>query len=127
MKPSSAITAATALVVLGVALPAQAATPTFRGSVGPSFTISMAAKPTKAGKITLVVNDKGSSHNFHLRGPGGKEIAGIDAKTKKAVSRIATGVGSTGTRTFVLTLKRGTYRFVCDPHSSELKGSFTVK
>ena len=36
------------------------------GTVGPGFTISMATKPTKAGKIKLVVVDKSSIHNFHL-------------------------------------------------------------
>ena len=30
----------------------------------------MAKKPTKAGKYTLVVSDKSSIHNFHLKGPG---------------------------------------------------------
>ena len=127
MKAYIPLAATAALVGLAAALPAQAATPTFRGSVGPGFTISMATKPTKAGKIMLVINDKGSSHNFHLRGPGGNEIAGVDAKTKKAVSKIATAVGATGTRTFTLTLKKGTYTFVCDPHRTSMKGSFTVK
>ena len=38
-------------------LPAVAATtPSFKGSVGPGFTITMAKKPTKAGKIKLVVS-----------------------------------------------------------------------
>jgi plastocyanin len=127
MKARIALAATAAIVLLAVALPAQAKTPTFRGNVGPSFTISMPSKPTKAGKITLVVNDRGSEHNFHLRAPGGKEIAGVDSKSGKAVKRISTGVGSTGTRTFVLTLKSGTYRFVCDPHADEMRGSFTVK
>ena len=30
----------------------------------------MAKKPTKAGKIKLVVNDKSDFHNFHLTDPG---------------------------------------------------------
>jgi plastocyanin len=112
-----------------LALPASAATPSFAGSVGPGFTITMAKKPTKAGKITLVVNDKASIHNFHLRGPGGKEISGTataGGKTK-TVKSIATSVGSSGKTTFVLTLKKGSYTFVCDPHASQMKGSFTVK
>ena len=61
--------AATALVaMLALALPAVAATPTYKGTVGPGFTIKMATKPTKAGKIKLVVSDKSSQHNFHLTG-----------------------------------------------------------
>ena len=65
------IVLATALVTaLAVAVPALAATPTFKGTVGPGFTITMASKPTKAGKIKLVIADKSSIHNFHLTGPG---------------------------------------------------------
>ena len=59
------------------AAPAFAAVPTFNGTVGPGFTISMSKKPTKAGKIKLVVSDKSSSHNFHLTGPG------VNVKTER--------------------------------------------
>jgi plastocyanin len=100
-----------ALGALAVALPAGAATPTYNGTVGPGFTIKMAKKPTKAGKIKLVVDDKSSIHNFHLTGPG------VNVKTS---------VSTTGTKTFSITLKKGTYKFVCDPHSSVMKGSFKV-
>ena len=94
---------------LVVALPAVAATPTLKGFVGPSFTIGVGSKTVKAGKVSLVVSDKASIHNFHLTGPG------VNVKTS---------VSGTGTKTFKLTLKKGaTYRFVCDIHPS-LKGSF---
>ena len=63
-----AVTAVAA--ALALALPAVAATPTYKGTVGPGFTIKLASKPTKAGKIKLVVSDKSSQHNFHLSGPG---------------------------------------------------------
>src|SRR5262245_9551975 len=107
-------TSALILAVLGalaVALPAGAATPSYKGTVGPGFTISMSKKPTKAGKVKLVVSDKSSIHNFHLSGPG------VNVKTS---------VGATGTKTFTVTLKKGTYKFVCDPHASVMKGSFKV-
>ena len=100
-----------ALGALAVALPAGAATPTYKGTVGPGFTISMAKKPTKAGKIRLVVADKSDFHNFHLSGPG------VNVKTS---------VPTVGSKTFTVTLKKGTYRFVCDPHASSMKGSFKV-
>jgi plastocyanin len=100
-----------ALGALAVVLPAGAATPTYKGTVGPGFTISMAKKPTKAGKISLVVADKSDFHNFHLTGPG------VNVKTS---------VPATGSKTFTVTLKKGTYRFVCDPHASSMKGSFKV-
>lgn len=104
-----AATAPVAMLVL--ALPAVAATPTYRGTVGPAFTIKLAKKPTKAGKIRLVVADKSSIHNFHVTGRG------VNVKTS---------VGETGTKTFTVTLNKGTYKFVCDPHASFMKGSFEV-
>jgi len=106
------ILAAVAAAVLLAALPAAAATtPTFKGTVGPGFTITMASKPTKSGTVKLVIADKSSIHNFHLTGPG------VNVKTD---------IGATGTKTFTVTLKKGTYKFVCDPHASSMKGSFTV-
>jgi plastocyanin len=94
-----------------VALPVFAATPKITGTVGPGFTISM-KKPTKAGKYTLVVSDKSSIHNFHLKGPN------VNVKTT---------VPATGSKTFTITLKKGKYTFLCDPHPTSMKGSFTIK
>jgi plastocyanin len=39
---------------------------------------------------------------------------------------VKTSVAATGSKTFNVTLKKGTYRFVCDPHASQMKGSFKV-
>ena len=97
---------------LAIALPASAAVPTVKGSVGPGFTITIPKKPTKTGKIKLVISDKASNHDFHLTGPG------VNVKTS---------VSGTGTKTFTITLKKGLYKFVCDPHSSFMKGSFRIK
>ena len=96
---------------------AAAAPKTVNGSVGPGFTISLklAGKKVKTLKATTYrfkVVDRSSSHNFRLRGPG----------HNKAI----TSVGFTGTRTVTIKLRKGTYRFVCDPHSSDMKGSFKV-
>ena len=107
----TALAALTAVVALVLALPALAATPVFKGTVGPGFTITMATKPTKAGKIKLVIADKSNVHNFHLTGPG------VNVKTS---------VAAIGTKTFTITLKKGTYKFICDPHPF-MKGSFTVR
>ncbi|HEU5264339.1 MAG TPA: plastocyanin/azurin family copper-binding protein [Gaiellaceae bacterium] len=93
------------------ALPVLAATPKLAGTVGPGFTISL-KKPTKAGKYVLVVSDKSSIHNFRLKGPG---------------VNVATSVAATGSKTFKVTLKKGKYTFVCDPHRTTMKGSFTIK
>jgi plastocyanin len=107
----TALAALTAVVALILALPALAATPVFKGTVGPGFTIKMTTKPTKAGKIKLVINDRSNVHNFHLTGPG------VNVKTS---------VPTVGTKTFTITLKKGTYKFICDPHPF-MKGSFTVR
>ena len=107
----------TIAVLLGLAiaaiaaLPVLAATPKITGTVGPGFTISM-KKPTKAGKYTLVVSDKSSIHNFHLKGKG------VNVKTT---------VPATGSKTFKITLAKGKYTFLCDPHLTSMKGSFTIK
>jgi plastocyanin len=69
-------------------------------------------KPTKAGKYTLVVSDRSSIHNFRLRGPG---------------VNVATRIAATGTKTFKLTLKKGKYTFLCDPHPTQMNGRFTIK
>jgi plastocyanin len=121
------VLAAALITALAAAVPALAATPTFKGSDGPGFTISMTTKPTKAVKIKLVIADKSSAHNFHLTGPGGKAITALNVKTNKTVKSVTTSVAATGTSSFIFTLKKGTYRFVCDPHASSMKGSFTIK
>jgi plastocyanin len=105
------IVAVASLAALAAALPAGAATPTYQGTVGPGFTIKLAKKPTKAGKIKLVVSDKSSIHDFHLVGPG------VNVKTS---------VSGTGTKSFTVTLKKGTYKFLCDPHASIMHGSFKI-
>lgn len=107
------LVAAVCAAFLLTAVPALAATtPTFKGTVGPGFTIALAKKPTKAGKTRVTVSDRSEFHNFHLSGPG------VNVKTS---------VGAVGTKTFTVTLKKGTYRFVCDPHASQMKGSFRIR
>ena len=84
---------------------------TLTGSVGPGFDISLAESTVAAGTYTLKVDDQSSSHNFHFTGDG------VD---------VATDVSGTGEQTFTVTLKPGTYTFVCDPHSSQMHGTLTV-
>jgi plastocyanin len=111
-KRTTAVLLAALIVGAIAALPVFAATPKFNGTSGPGFTISMAKKPTNAGKVTLVVSDKSSIHNFHLKGPN------VNVKTT---------VSFRGTKTFAITLKKGKYTFLCDPHPTTMKGSFTIK
>jgi plastocyanin len=108
------IVAATAAVVSVAAVgagSAVAATPTLKGTVGPGFTITLNAKSVKAGTYKIVVADKSNIHNFHLTGVGVNK---------------STSVGGTGTKTWTVTLRKGTYKYVCDPHASAMKGSLKV-
>lgn len=84
---------------------------TLSGTVGPGFDISMAESTVAAGTYTLTVDDQGTAHDFHLTGPG------VD---------VTTDVSGTGTKTFTVELQPGTYTFVCDPHSSSMRGTLTV-
>lgn len=104
----------TAIAVLAVAGTAQAAptkTKTINGTVGPGFTITVAKKTVKAGKYTFVIKDLSSAHNWHITGPG------VNRKTS---------VSGTGTTKITVTLKKGTYTIVCDPHSSTMRTTLTV-
>jgi plastocyanin len=86
---------------------------TLNGSVGPGFEISLdGTDGIAAGDYTLVVNDQSSAHNFHLTGPGGVDVS--------------TDVGGEGEESFDVTLEPGEYTFVCDPHASQMRGTFTV-
>jgi plastocyanin len=108
---------ALALVVAAFAVPAAlAGTPTLKGTVGPGFTITLTqggkkVTKLKAGTYVFKIADKSDVHNFHLKGPG------VDKKTS---------VGKKQKVTWTLKLKKGKYTFVCDPHKSFMKGSFTV-
>jgi hypothetical protein len=105
-----------AFALAGLA-PAASAPKTVQGSVGPGFTIGLGLGGKKVaglkhGTYRFVINDRSSIHDFHLTGPG--------------LDRIITSVDFTGTKSIVLTLKKGTYRYFCDPHSTVMHGSFRV-
>jgi plastocyanin len=85
--------------------------------VGPGENISLTKGGARvvslpAGRYSITVRDLSNEHNFDLRGPA----------TSKESS-----VGGMGTSTWNLTLKKGSYRFVCDPHASFMKGAFKVR
>ncbi len=86
-------------------------------TVGPGFTITLTkggteVKTLKPGKYRIKVSDKSSMHNFHLKGPG------VDKKTS---------VSSESTTTWNVTLKKGSYTYLCDPHPSSMTKKFKVK
>jgi plastocyanin len=117
----------TRTLLLGAALAAALAAPgsgsaatvkTVNGTVGPGFTIGLTMNGKKATKLKagmayrFVISDRSSFHNFHLSGRG--------------FNRVLTGVEFTGAKSFTLKLKKGSYRFVCDPHAASMRGGFLV-
>lgn len=108
---------ALAAVIAVIAAPAAlAGTKTLIGTDGPGFTITLTSggkKVTKLapGKYVIKVSDKSNIHNFHLSGPG------VNKKTS---------VAAKGTFSWTVTLKKGTYSYVCDPHKTIMHGSFKV-
>jgi plastocyanin len=115
---------ALAAAAIGLALALAASAPaapvmkTVQGSVGPGFTINLTLSGTKVTKLKkgvryrFLISDRSSMHNFHLSGPG--------------LNRVLTGVDFKGTKSVVLTLKTGVYRYLCDPHPDSMHGSFRV-
>jgi plastocyanin len=90
---------------------------TLVGNVGPGYTIRLAGSSGRTvrrlvhGRYRIVVHDRSSSHDFHLSGPG------VDKRTS---------VAGVGTKSWVVTLRKGTYRFRCDVHGTIMRGSFKV-
>ena len=108
--------AASAALAIGLSSVTADAATTLQGAVGPSFTITLKKSGRKVsslrhGTYTIRISDRSNIHNFHLSGPG------VNKKTS---------VSGTGTTTWTVRLRRGTYRYVCDPHATQMKGSFRV-
>jgi hypothetical protein len=118
-RPLTAVALATAVTLTAViGAGSVSAVSTVSGSVGPGFTISLERKGKRVKTLRPItyrfrVKDRSSSHNFHLRGPG--------------VNRNITSVGFTGTKSVSIKLRKGTYRYVCDPHADDMRGSFKVR
>jgi plastocyanin len=106
-----------AAMCAAIAAPAAfAKSPTLTGTDGPGFTITLkqgstSVKSLKAGTYVFKISDKSNIHDFHLTGPGVNKT---------------TSVSGTGSSTWTLTLKKGTYKYVCDPHKTIMHGSFKV-
>ena len=111
--------AAGLVAVLAFAAPTGAMSPTkLQGVTGPGFTITLkkagkAVKTLKAGKYTITVQDKSNIHNFRLRGPG--------------LNKQITTLAFRGAKTVTVTLKKGKYTILCDPHVAQgMKKTFRV-
>ena len=64
----------------------------------------------KAGRYRIKIEDKASIHNFRLRGPGVNKATSVPGRAETI---------------WTVTLKKGTYTFLCDPHAS-MRGTFKV-
>ena len=114
----AAVLGACALLA-GSAGATRADNPVLTGDVGAGDAFSISLKDASgaavthldAGTYTLVIHDHSSFHNFDFSGPG---VA------------VTTDVEAIGDKTFTVTLTDGTYFFQCDPHSAQMRGSFTV-
>lgn len=112
------LAAAAAAVSLVLGGTASAAPTTVSGKVGPGHTISLTIGGKRVTKLEagvayrFVVSDRASDHDFRIIGRG--------------LNKMITAEAFVGTKTVVLKLKKGTYRFFCAPHADEMRGSFTA-
>jgi plastocyanin len=103
-----------ALLGMGDGAAVQAQNPQLVASVGPTSVISLRTttgalvSKVDPGTYDIEVNDLSNEHNFHLTGPG------VDRRS---------AIEGTGTETWTVTFANGTYRYVCDPHSSIMRGT----
>jgi hypothetical protein len=108
---------AAAIVAALVPVYALAQTPDLQGVVGPGFNISLTRGGTEVtnlapGAYRVAVDDRADIHSFHLRGPGGVDMA--------------TSIEAIQTATWELTFVDGTYTYFCDMHPVEMRKTFTV-
>jgi len=113
---------AVSLLVTAAVLAGNAAAPasgpqTITGTVGPGFTITLkqhskVVKTLAPATYVFVIDDKSNIHNFHLKGPGVNK---------------ATSVAAVGKTTWRITLRKGTYTYICDPHATTMKGKLIVR
>ena len=108
------------LALTAVLLPGSGhtANPVLKARVGPGYSISIAnpagVKVTRVpvGTYSIDVSDLSEFHNFHLKGPGGVDMA--------------TDVATTGSVTWTVTFLDGTYTFQCDAHPGTMRGTLAV-
>ncbi|MBA3843997.1 MAG: hypothetical protein H0X39_15520 [Actinobacteria bacterium] len=120
---TAALTIAALALILAASSGAKSEGPVqLTGTVGPGFTITLknharTVRMLAPATYSFAINDKSEIHNFHLSGPG------IDKKTT---------VAFVGTRHWTLTLRAGTYTYLCDPHATgmgghQMRGQFVVR
>jgi hypothetical protein len=97
----------------------QTANPQLVATVGTNdaFTITLrdasgnAVTNLAPGTYDIAVSDRSDLHNFHLTGPNVDMATPVIGKTEV---------------TWTVTFADGAYRFVCDEHAAQMRGSFNV-
>ena len=108
--------AAFGVAAVGVPSAGTAVTQPLIATVGPGFSITLTdstgapVSHVDPGTYVIQVHDKGTLHNFHLRGPG------VD---------MATDVDGVGDATWTVTFGDGTYVYLCDAHPTQMRKTFT--
>jgi plastocyanin len=118
-----AVLTAIALSVAGAAFSGSTSTPTLKGVVGPGYSIKLtkggkSVKSLKAGKYRFVITDKSTIHNFTVE---------REKPTKPKLEKHITSTAFKGSKTIVMTLKRGSWSYYCSNHEAQMHGDFTVK
>ena len=116
MTTRIALVALLAALVLPSAV-AQADNPKLVAVVGTNdaFVISLrdangnAITQLAPGTYDISVSDRSEAHNFHLKGPGVEQ---------------STPIGEKQETTWTVTIGDGRYTYVCDAHSSVMRGYF---
>ena len=65
----------------------------------------------KAGTYRIKIEDPSAIHNFRLVGPGVNRVTSVAGKSEPI---------------WTVRLKKGTYKYLCDPHATIMKGTFRV-
>jgi plastocyanin len=116
-----ALVAAAVAVAIVASAEARSSSTRLIGTVGPGYTITLKkgtakVKTLKAGKYTFVITDKASIHDFTIeREKGGPKI-----------EKTLTGTSFQGKKTVTVTLKKGSWKFYCSIHESQMFGFFKV-
>src|SRR2546425_12755505 len=117
-----AVCIAAALVVVGAAFSRTSSTPTLKGVVGPGYTISLKkgtvkVKTLKAGKYKFVITDKSTIHNYTIE---------REKPSSPKLEKHATSSPFMGSKTFIMTLKPGSWRAYCSVHEALMHIDFKV-
>jgi hypothetical protein len=118
-----AVLSAIALTVAGAAFSRTTSTPTLKGVVGPGYSIKLTkggkrVKSLKAGKYRFAISDKSTFHNFTVE---------REKPSKPKLEKHITSTAFKGSKTIVMTLKPGSWRFYCSIHEAQMHGDFAVK